>query len=1290
MSNAVKTDLADRIAIIGMCGRFPGAKNIEEFWRNLKNGKETITFFSDEQLLAAGIDQTLLDNPNYVKANPILEDIDLFDASFFDTYPKEAELIDPQHRIFLECAWHALENSGYNPDRYEGLIGVYAGCNMNRYLLKNLIHSPHLSYSVDDLLIEIGNEKDYLATRVSYKLNLKGPCINVQTACSTSLVAVDLACQGLMNYQCDMALAGGISVLVPQQSGYLYREEMILSPDGHCRAFDHKAKGTIFGSGVGIVVLKRLEEAIADGDSIHAVILGSAVNNDGSSKVGFTAPSIDGQASVIAMAQAVAGIEVETISYVETHGTGTQLGDPIEIAALTEAFRANTEKNGFCSIGSVKTNIGHLDVASGVAGLIKTVLALKHKQLPPSLHCEKPNPKLNIESSPFYVNTSLTEWERGETPLRAGVSNFGIGGTNAHMVIEEAPEGTGTDESRPYQLLLLSAKTESALSTMARNLAEYLRQNPNVNFADVAYTLKLGRKVFPYRRTVVCADTEGAISSLEKADSYPSSNTSRETKNTSVAFMFPGQGSQYVNMGLDLYKSEPVFRDEIDRCVEFLKPQIGIDLRELLYPNEEDFEAAAGQLTQTSITQPALFTIEYALAKLLMTWGLKPEVCIGHSIGEYAAACLAEIFSPEDALTMVTTRGRLMQSLPGGSMLAVSLPEEQIRPLLDNKISLAAINSPKLCVVSGSHQAIADLKTKLSDKDIMCKILHTSHAFHSEIMESILDEFSEQLRKVRFFSPRIPIISDVSGTWLTSDQALDPYYWVDQLRQPVRFADCVKELLNEPKRVLLEVGPGQTLTTLARQSINQINSRVTVSTMRHPKQMKSDVEFILTTLGKLWSAGIEVNWSGFYGDERRCRIPLPAYPFERQRYWIEPDVKSGISPVRSTTSNQPDDNAHLSVHPENTIDDPFISDQIKAKSSLIHENEIERIIADIWKKLLGLKHVGAKDDYFELGGDSLLATHMCAEIEKIFNKKIPLATLINASTVELLAKVVGDANWSASWSSAVGLQTNGSKPPLFCIHSAGGHILHYRDLSKHLGPDQPVYGIQSQGLDGEQPILTRVEEMAAYYIDEVTKIQPEGPYLLGGYCLGGTIALEMAQQLYSKGQKVALLALLETYNWANLPTQSFFDKTYYYLQKIDFHWRNLLLSESKSAFLQEKVKVAKIRSKVWAGMVKSKIIFQNGEDKNHNEALYELWTVNDSAADNYRPSVYPGKITLFIPFKEYAVHESPEASWSGIAEEGIDTRVLPVYPAGMLVEPFVRQLALELKKCISEAIEKGA
>jgi thioester reductase-like protein len=914
------------IAVVGFAGRFSGAKDVATFWKQLCDGVESIACFSDQEVLSSGVDPAIITNPHYVKSKGVLDDIELFDAAFFGISPREAEIMDPQHRLFLETTWEALEHAGYNPLLYPDLIGIYAGVSVNSYLLNNLIANPDLVEVVGPLQLSINNDKDFLTTLVAYKLNLRGPSITIQTACSTSLVATCLACQSLLNYQCDIALAGGVSVKVPHKVGYVYQEGGILSPDGHCRAFDAQAGGSIEGNGLAVVVLKRLVDAIADGDSIHAVIKGTAINNDGSLKVSYTAPSVDAQAEVIAMAHAVAGVNAETIRYIETHGAATLLGDPIEIAALTQAFRTSTEAKNFCAIGSVKTNIGHLDAAAGIAGLLKTVLMLEHSMLPPSLHFRRPNPQIDFTNSPFYVNTRLAEWRTDGGPRRAGVSSFGIGGTNAHVVLEEAPAVERSGPFRPWQLLTLSARSDAALATAIDDLLAHVQGHTEQRFADITYTLQVGRNAFPHRLALVCRDRDDAMAALRARDPERVLMSIQESGNRAIAFVFPGLGDQYIDMALGLYQAEALFRECVDQCAELLKPHLGLDIREVLYPDgqaqdrdEPQHQLAAAttresldiqhmlrqqnrhsngapqKLHQTMFAQPILFTIEYALAKQWMAWGIQPQAVIGYSIGEYAAACIAGVFSLEDALLLVAKRAQLINGLPGGAMLSVLLSEEELRPLLGPKLSLMAINGPYVCVVSGPANAIAELERHLDEEGVACQRLQTSHAFHSWMMEPIVEPFARLARSIRLYPPKIPYISNVTGTWITTAQATDPMYWATHLRQPVRFADGVGELWKEPQRILLEVGPGQSLGSLALQHPKRIKKSIhaALSSLSHSYDRQPDLAFMLNTLGKLWLAGALIDWSQLYAQERRYRVPLPTYPFERQRYWIDPQESQG-------------------------------------------------------------------------------------------------------------------------------------------------------------------------------------------------------------------------------------------------------------------------------------------------------------------------------------------------------------------------------------------------------------
>lgn len=898
------------IGIIGISCRFPGANNLDQFWQNLRDGVESISILEDAELQIS--DRNVLNDPNYVKAGATLSDVDLFDASFFGYSAKEAEIMDPQQRIFLECAWSALQSSGYANQETEQSIGVFAGSGMNTYLINN-VHpnrnfSPQRTFlgSALDLQVRLANGGDFLPTKVSYKLGLKGPSVNVQTACSTSLVAVHMACQSIISGESDMALAGGISIGVPQNTGYLYQPDMIFSPDGHCRAFDADAQGTVFGDGVGIVVLKSLSRAIEDGDHIYAVIKGSAVNNDGGDKIGYTAPSIEGQTAVIKEALNKAELDANSISYVEAHGTGTALGDPIEIAALAQAFGGKTNNTDSCAIGSVKTNIGHLVEAAGMAGLIKTVLTLKHKEIPPTLHFQKPNPNIDFAKSPFFVNTELTPWERNGTPRRAGVSSFGMGGTNAHVVLEESPVGAqglrpkGRSD-RAQQILTLSAKTKPALQELTQRYVDLLASEPEEELANICFTAHTGSQHFEHRLAVVAASKPEL---QEQLADFELLNTGivKQTQSATIAFLFTGQGSQYINMGRQLYEQEPTFRATIDRCATILEPELEQPLLTVLYPETET--DTNGLLNETKYTQPALFAIEYALAELWISWGIKPDVVMGHSVGEYVAACLAGVFSLEDGLRLIAARGRLMQALPqDGAMLSVLASEQQaiatIKPYVQ-ELSIAAINGPESIVISGNREAINAVEQTLTAKGIKTKQLNVSHAFHSHLMEPMLADFARVAQTVNFSQPQIKLISNVTGEIITQE-VTTAQYWCRHVRQAVRFSDSMQCLDSLDVNILIEVGAKPILLGMGRYCLPE-HQGLWLPSLRSDHD---NWEQMLTSLAELYVQGIAIDWVGFDRNYERYRTPLPTYPFQRQRYWVEaPDwYRNGLLPQQNGNGN---------------------------------------------------------------------------------------------------------------------------------------------------------------------------------------------------------------------------------------------------------------------------------------------------------------------------------------------------------------------------------------------------
>ncbi len=1773
------------IAIIGMAGRFPGANTIDEFWTNIRDGVNSIVELSDEELAAAGVTASLISDPNYVKAAAYLPNIAGFDAAFFSYSGKEAELTDPQQRLYLECAWEALENAGYPPQSHNYSVGVYGGAAHNTYLFSNISKNRDLEPGrfVDSgtgVQVLVGNGGDYLTTRVAYKLNLNGPAINIQTACSTSLVAVHMACQSLLQGECDLALAGGVSLLVPQKVGYLYQEGLMLSADGRCHAFDAGANGTVFGDGVGIVVLKPLAQAIADGDCIQAVIKGTAINNDGNLKVSFTAPSVDGQAAVIAEAQQAAAIDPQTITYIEAHGTGTPLGDPIEVAALTQAFRVKTAQKGFCAIGSVKSNVGHLTTAAGIAGLIKTVLALKHQQLPPTLNFEQPNPDIDFANSPFYVNTQLSPWVSPAAPRRAGVSSFGFGGTNAHVILEESPLASSLafapnhQAPRP-QLLLLSAKTATALDKATTNLATYLQQHPDLDLNDVAHTLAVGRSEFNYRRMAIAPDLPEAIEILQSQANTRVFSNQGTIQSQQVVFMFSGQGSQYVNMAGELYQTEPYFQEQVDRCCEILIPHLGCDLRQILYPSTDDRTTAEQKLQHTSLTQPALFVIEYALAQLWMSWGIVPNAMIGHSIGEYVAATLAGVFSLADALALVVQRGRLMESLPAGSMLAVPLSAATVQSLLTGTmLQIAAINGSENCVVSGTTNEIKDLQAKLIIQDIESRALQTSHAFHSPMMEPILAPFIAQVQQVELNVPTIPYISNVTGTWITAAEAIDPNYYAKHLRQTVRFADGVQQVCQQSHSVLLEVGPGKTLSSLVKSHPDRSTQQITINSTRHPQDQTSDVTVLLQAVGQLWLAGVEIDWAKFRAvssPSQSYRIPLPTYPFEHKNYWIEPTPAPGKTPLetgkkrdinewfyvpiwkqsvqqlrvndrlreqpvlvfldqcgigqqvvkqlqnqgqrvitvvagkkfqqkssqayqinpqqrddyqlmmqriwasglqpgsmmhcwsltpdrsnqdlslklvekelelgfysllfltqalgqqdnptaidlivvsnqlqkvtgeerlhpgkapilgpvkvigqeyhhlncrtvdvvlpagrppanskivaqllrelhcpttdqllayrghqrwvqeleavtiapRSTAvpplkkggvylvtgglggiglsiadhltdrvqaklilmgrSSLPDRtawpqwllqqgdqdqtsikikqvqaleakgaevlvlaadvtdpqamsaalaiaqqrfgqingvihaaglpgggviqlktqpaaasilapkvigtivlqqifqhksldfmllcssiesilgefgqmdyvaaNAFLDAYAQSAVEsgspvisinwdawqkvgmavkschdqkragiidletailpaegleifdrilasgfaqvavstrdlptrisqiaqlqelqDPVNIDQPGLLTTQLESTQVEKIVSDVWQQSLGLDRMGPDDNFFELGGDSLVAVQIITKLRKTLDENIPLATFLKAPTIRQLTALLDRSaaqpsdDKVLSWSCLVPIQTQGTKPPLFCVHALGGNVLDYFLLSQYLGSDQPFYGLQSLGLDGQQQPLHRVEDMAKQYIQEIQAIQPTGPYFLSGYSFGAMIAFEMAQQLAAQGQSIGLLAFLDGSSPLLPNTRPSPWKT------LGVHLDNLwqLSPPEKFTYIKHRLDYRQNNASI-----RDMLISQWTTAEGLSQHLVDLLDGNLQAMDNYVAKPFVGDAVLFrsrIQSMESAL--DPDLSWASLIVGNLDIHAITGPHFSMMKEPHVRILSEKLK-----------
>jgi amino acid adenylation domain-containing protein len=1058
----------ESVAIVGMACRYPGADDVEALWRVLTQGRETVSFFKDAELDPFVPKELRLD-PRYVKARGVLKHVEMFDAGFFGISPKEAAVMDPQQRLMLEIAWQALENSGHVPESFDGVIGIWGGKYNDTYWSENVVQHPEAIEALGAFQAMVANEKDYIATRVAHRLNLTGPAISVHTACSTSLVAIAQAFRSVQLGECDLALAGGVSITVPVNSGHLYNEGSMLSNDGHTRTFDASAQGTVFSDGAGVVVLRRLKDALNDGDTIYAVIRGAAINNDGGNKASFTAPSIEGQAAVIARAQADAGVEPRSISYVEAHGTATPLGDPIEVEALTRAFRLGTADAGFCELGSVKSNFGHTVIAAGAAGVMKTALALSRETLPRTLHFVAPNPKIDFEKSPFRVLAQQKEWPRGPLPRRAGVSAFGVGGTNAHVILEEAPAVAPPDAAKGKQLIVLSARSDAALEAQAKQLAKWLEgeeheapppphkdplparmenvygiapasrperapaspeavqgepvepsgaarspgaaysESPaqalrsgtgpstpplrgsaqgarerafdayglqpaghvenfssgaivpsqvvprTLNLADIAFTLQTGRRGFKQRRAVVVDDLASAPKLLRDLKTGVSRAAFSSTPR--AVFLFPGQGSQYLGMGRALYEAHPVFRDAMDACFAAVG-SVTPDLKSVMFGNTEE------ALKATRYTQPALFTIEYSLARLLESWGIRAWASIGHSVGEFVGAALSGVMAPADAARLVAERGKLMNALPGGSMLSVRLPASELK--LSGSLAVASENGPSLCVVAGPHDEVAKLQRELEAKNIVAKALHTSHAFHSPMMDPAVAPFTAMVEKVALSAPRTPFVSTLTGTWITPTEAMDPRYWGRHLRGTVKFSQGIATLWKEQNVLLLEVGPRTTLATLARQQVTDRLKQICASALSDTPE--TEETSLLNAVGALWCAGVEPDWNALHAPARRRRVPLPTYPFERQRFWMDP---RGARKTEEPMSNN-------------------LTTQLRA----------------VFEETSGIE-IGPGDggvSFLELGLDSLFLTQVALAVQRKFNVKVTFRQLVeDLPTLDALA-----------------------------------------------------------------------------------------------------------------------------------------------------------------------------------------------------------------------------------------------------------------------------------------------
>ena len=994
------------IAIVGMAARFPGAPDVSTFARHLRDGIESVIRFSEDDLRASGVDPQVFRRPSYVAAGAILEDAELFDAAFFGLSPSEAILADPQQRLFLECVWEALEDAACDPERTAGAIGVYAGTGATCYR-KWLEADATLRDASGGLRIMIGNDADFLTTRASFLLNLRGPSLTVQTACSTSLVAVHLACQSLLSGECDLAIAGGSSVPMPQRVGYEFQEGGILSPDGHCRAFDARAQGCVRGSGVGVVSLKRLRDAIADRDRIYACIKGTAINSDGAGKAGYTSPGQDGQARVIAEALAVANIDPDTIRLIEAHGTGTPVGDPIEIEALTRVFGKGTSRTHPCALGSVKTNIGHLGAAAGVAGLIKTVIAVHQRFLPASLHFERPNRSIDFAATPFVVHSTSQPWESASYPRRAGVSSFGIGGTNAHVVLEEAPEPVRTATPRREQIIVLSARTPESLSAAAARLGDRLRDAPELPIADVSHTLQIGRRAFQHRLAFVATDSEAARTFLHDATRVERSMSTVARPREPLTMLFPGQGAQYGGMGAYLYREEPRFRETVDRCCEILG-STGREIHAAFFASTPDLGSEQAWM-DTAYAQPALFVVEYALSELYKDWGIRPDLMIGHSVGEYVAACIAGVLTLEDALRLIGLRARLMHDLPTGAMVAVALSEREVSTHMRGGLAIAAINAPNSTVLSGTHDEIRSLTTQLDRDAVVYQPVRASHAFHSAIMDPVIEEFGRAVAKVALRPPSIPFLSNLTGQPLAPADATSPDYWAGHLRKTVRFADCAETALGMGHELFLEVGPGRALTTSIRRHPRWSSHCVTATSLPSAHEQTSAVARILESIGTLWCRGVNVEWSRATAMQERQCVTLPTYPFQKQRYLAEMPRNGSAEAMPSAQATIASASAAIDREPEQIS---YVNQREAPLSSMNHGSAapvLRTEIGEIFGRLLGVpgERLDPSLSFVELGADSLLLMQASRALHTTYGVDIPFRTLLHElRTLDAVAVLV--------------------------------------------------------------------------------------------------------------------------------------------------------------------------------------------------------------------------------------------------------------------------------------------
>lgn len=1116
----------DGIAIIGIACKFPGAKNKSEYWDNLLSGKETIRHFSDEELRDKEYNfEALRKNPGYVKARGVLDEVDKWDAGFFNVIPRDAKEMDPQQRIWLEATWEAFEDAGCDPYNFKGTAGVFAGSFFNTYLLNNVLRDPE-SYehyfrgrTPEMFQAYLNSDPMFLATRTAYFYNLKGPAINVQTACSTSLVAVSQACSSLMSFETDLCIAGGVTVVTPQETGYLYQEGAIGSPDGHCRPFDKLSNGAVFGNGVGVVVLKRLQDAVNDKDNIYAVIRGWATNNDGNEKIGFTAPSIEGQSNVITSAHSFANIKASDISYIEAHGTGTPLGDPIEVAALTKAFRKTSNLKQYCGLGSVKSNIGHLDAAAGIAGLIKIALSAYYRTLPATINFTAPNPRLNLESSPFYIQDKIRKFDQNDTVVM-GVSSFGIGGTNAHVVLSTAPEaGNPNFRQNKFhpELIVISAKTETALQKQKEQILKYIQQNPGQPLTNVSYTLQSGRNHMNFRSCFAISSEDGLIAG--KPEFYESK---LDQNVNSIAFTFPGQGAQYIGMGKQLYESAPIFKSNLDKCFQIFEEETGENLKAIVF-SEEDTAVAETKLAQTKYTQPALFSIEYSLAQMYLSYGIDPKIMIGHSIGEYAAACIAGVFDLASAIKIVTKRGALMQTMPTGKMMAVSCSRGKLEELNQDSFEIAADNAQDSCTISFPEENLDTIKKLLEQHEISFSILNTSHAFHSKSFEPILEQFANYVNLFNLNAPKIPFISCLTGHSISRDEACSGEYWAKQLRNTVCFREGISFIIKKEKAIFLEVGPNTHLSSIVRRNKDLSNKKLTIGSLGKPAIEKHEHTRFIQSLGELWSNGYPLRFEKIRDnkDEIPIKISLPTYPWEKKRYWVD-YIPTQTGPG---TNNW--------AQPKEII----AEDAPQTSSGMV--DTLRKLLSD--QSGFPIEDLDISKNFTDLGFDSLFLAQFARNLEKKFKVKVAFRQLVqDTENISKLSEFL--EQHSPSYRSQINihaektyktnhtrnlvvLQSSGSKEPLVLIHGDNANNF----FPKHF-EDRPIYSFLHIGADGGKNPFKDAKSMAESYLSQLFEIQPEGPYNLCGFSFGGLLAYEMSTMLQKQGKQVNKLIIIDTLN----------------------------------------------------------------------------------------------------------------------------------------------------------------